>query len=534
MATETARRSAPDQHAPASPIETATLWSLVAILAWMQFPLGSNRPWAWSFLVLLIAINWVLWIPVGLIESGSTLRLARRLALPGLLMMGVLVWVWLQSTSLTPLTWHADIWNFVAAAFGKPVSGTVSFDPFATKTELMKLASYVAVGWLVAVLSSRHDNARTLFVAVVVIATVYAVYGIALSAFGSSQETIFEGVAPPYGRAVSGGFVAKNSFATFTGMALLASLTLLVEAGQHRIVAMRGWRTHLRTLIQFATGKGAGWLICSLILMAALIASQSRAGLIATLVGLMGVFALSLSVSARRGNTRWTLIGGVVAAVAIFALFLASGQSIQARFEDLIETRGAGEMRPLMWDAAIRAIADHPYLGTGLGTYPDIFSLYAKSFVPYIVDRAHNDYLEFTMGVGIPAAIVWMIALLILAVQCVMGVLRRHRRRATRSPRWARHCSWASTRSLISACRCRPSPSSMQRSSASDWGNHSRPATQPANFPAFFAGASYAAATTKPARGKCTTTSPTCASWRAIAISWAFVKTISPAIASRP
>ena len=429
MAAETARRSASDQRGSASLIERAALWLLVAILAWMQFPLGSNRPWAWSFLVLLIAVDWALWIPAGLFESASTVRLARRLAVPGLLMLGVLVWVWLQSTSLTPVTWHADLWSLVATAFGKPVPGTVSFNPFATETELMKLASYVAVGWLAAVLSTRHDNARRLFIAIVIIATAYAVYGIALSAFSSSQITIFEGVPPPYGRAVSGGFVAKNSFATFTGMALLASLTLLVEAGQHRIVAMRGWRTHLRTLIQFATGKGAGWLIASLILLAALIGSQSRAGLIATLVGLVGLFALSLSLSARRGNARWTLIGGAVAAVAIFALFLASGQSIQARFEDLIETRGAGEMRPLMWDAAIRAIADHPYLGTGLGTYPSVFSLYARSFVPYIVDRAHNDYLEFTMGVGIPAAIAWLSALLILVVQCVLGVLRRHRRR---------------------------------------------------------------------------------------------------------
>jgi O-antigen ligase len=429
MAAESSRRSASDQRGPVPAVERAALWLLIAILAWMQFPLGSNRPWAWSFLVLLIAIDWALWIPAGLIDGATTARLARRMAIPGLLMLGVLIWVWLQSTSLTPPDWHSDIWRFVGTALGKPVVGSVSLNPYATETELMKLSSYVAIGWLVTALSTRHDNARMLFIAVVAIATAYAVYGIVLSALGTSQLSIFEGTPPPYGRAVSGGLVAKNSFATFTGMAFLASLALLVEAGQHRIVAMRGWRTHLRTLIQFATGKGAVWLIASIILLAALIASQSRAGLIATLVGLMGMFALSLSVSARRGNARWTLIGGLVAGVAIFALFLASGSSIQARFEDLIETRGATEMRPLMWEAAIRAITDHPYLGTGLGTYPDVFSFYAKGFVPYIVDRAHNDYLEFTMGVGIPAAIAWLIALLILVVQCVLGALRRHRRR---------------------------------------------------------------------------------------------------------
>ena len=420
----------PEAGALARASETAALWLLVAIIAWMQFPFGSNRPWAWSFLVILIALDWALWIPAGVAAGASTARLARRLAVPALLMVAVLVWIWLQSVSFTPAPWHADIWGFIARALGKPVAGAVSFNPFATRTELMKLASYLAVGWLAAALSLRHENARLLFIALVAAATAYAAYGIVLSALHTSQITIFQGDPPPYGRDVSGGFVAKNSFATFTGMAFLASLTLLVEAGQHRIVAMRGWRTHVRTLVQFATGKGAGWLIASLVLLAALIASDSRAGLIATLVGLVGIFALLLSISARRGNTRWTLIGGGVAALLIFSLFLANGQSVQSRFERLIETRGSEEMRPLMWDAAVRAIADHPYMGTGLGTYPDVFNLYAKSFVPYVVDRAHNDYLEFAMGVGIPAAVLWDLALLILVAQCVSGVLKRHRRRS--------------------------------------------------------------------------------------------------------
>jgi len=410
--------------------EKASLWFLIAILAWMQFPLGSNRPWSWSLLVLLIAADWTLFLPAALAEGSALARLARQLALPAVLIVAVLVWIWLQSVSFTPVAWHDDLWRVVSDAFGKPIIGAVSINPFATQTELMKLASYVAAGGLAAMLSVRYENARTIFVAIIVIASVYAAYGIALSALHTSQITFFEGIPPPYDRDVSGGFVAKNSFATFTGMAFLASLTLLVEAGQHRIVAMRGWRTHMRTLVQFATGKGAGWLIASLVLLVALIASDSRAGLIATLVGLMGLFVLTLSVSGRRGNTRWTMIGGAAAIAIIFALFLASGHSLQSRFEDLVETHGAGEMRPLMWDAAARAVASHPYTGTGLGTYPYVYNLYAKTFVPYVVDRAHNDYLEFTMGVGIPAAILWIGALLVIVVQCTMGVLRRHRRRS--------------------------------------------------------------------------------------------------------
>jgi O-antigen ligase len=310
-----------------------------------------------------------------------------------------------------------------------PIDGAVSINPYVTITELMKLSTYVAAGWLACVLSMRHERARALLVAVFSVGAIYAAYGIVLSALGTSQFTIFEGFPSPYGRDVSAGFVAKNSFATFTGMSLIAGLTLLIEASQHQVVTSRGWRTHLRTLVQFALGAGAKWLFGSMILLGALIASDSRAGLISTATGLLVIFGLSLSVAAKRGKLKWTLIGGAIGVAAIVTLYIVNGQNVQSRFENLIETRGAGELRPIMWGAAIRALSDHPLLGTGLGTYGDVYNLYADSFVPYIVDRAHNDYLEFTMGVGIPAALIWYAALVLLTAQCVAGALTRHRRR---------------------------------------------------------------------------------------------------------
>jgi O-antigen ligase len=414
---------------PAAVSERATLWLLIAIVAWVQFPLGSNRPWSWSLLVLLVALDWLCWIPAGVADLPMTARSARRVALPGLLLLAVLIWVWIQSVGFTPSTWHNPVWRIAGRGLGRPVAGAISINPFATTTEWMKLASYVALGWLAGVLAARHGNARTLFVAVFAVGVFYAAYGIVLSALGTSQITLFESLPPPYGRDVSGGFVAKNSFATFTGVALLAGLALLVKAGRHEIVVARGWRTHLRTLIQYALGRGAVWLVGSLILLAALIASDSRAGLLAAFSGLFVLFGLALTVSARRDEMKWTAIGGAGAVVAILTLFLVNGHTLQSRFENLIDTAGAGELRPALWGTALRALADHPLMGTGLGTYRDAYPLYADSFVPFVVDRAHNDYLEFAMGVGIPAASLWILALAMLTVQCALGALRRHRRR---------------------------------------------------------------------------------------------------------
>lgn len=293
----------------------------------------------------------------------------------------------------------------------------------------MKLTSYLSIGWLSASLATRYENARALFAAVFTVAVVYSLYGILLSALGTSQFMLIEGIESPYGHAVSGGFVSKNSFASFTGMAFLAGLSLVVEAGQYQIVSTRGWRTHLRTLLEFAAGRGAPWLAGSLVLFSALVASNSRAGLIATLVGLLLMFVLSIIISHARRRSRWTVVGGVGAALSILALFMVNGQSLQSRFENLMETRGADELRPLMWDAATRAILDHPVTGLGLGTYGDAYNLYTDKFVPFVVDRAHNDFLELTMGIGIPAAIAWVLAFAVLTGLCCRGALMRHRRR---------------------------------------------------------------------------------------------------------
>jgi O-antigen ligase len=123
----------------------------------------------------------------------------------------------------------------------------------------------------------------------------------------------------------------------------------------------------------------------------------------------------------------------MVGAGAIFALmaglFFVSGATIEDRFDQLMGTQGASELRPVLWADAEHAIADHPLTGTGLGTFRDAYSLYAQEFEPYIVDKVHNDYLELALGLGIPAAIAWVGALGWLMVLCMRGVFRRRRRK---------------------------------------------------------------------------------------------------------
>jgi O-antigen ligase len=191
----------------------------------------------------------------------------------------------------------------------------------------------------------------------------------------------------------------------------------------------RGWRNLVGTSIQFAFGTGAVWVIGAIVIFAALVASDSRAGIVATMFGLGTAFVISLFLSARRQTLLWAVTGGAVAFVAMSVLFLIGGNNAASRFGNLVETAGRGELRPVMWHAAEHAIADHPLLGIGLGAYHEAYYLYADQFIPFVVDRAHNDYLELTAGLGIPAACIWVGALGLLGAQCVRAIFVRHRRR---------------------------------------------------------------------------------------------------------
>lgn len=54
-----------------------------------------------------------------------------------------------------------------------------------------------------------------------------------------------------------------------------------------------------------------------------------------------------------------------------------------------------------MYKDTWRIFADHRWLGTGLGTMQFVYSRYESRYDGYIVDHAHNDYLELLADTGI-------------------------------------------------------------------------------------------------------------------------------------
>jgi O-antigen ligase len=99
----------------------------------------------------------------------------------------------------------------------------------------------------------------------------------------------------------------------------------------------------------------------------------SRGGVLITLFSLVLAFALYFYRDLpQRARLVSVALGGRVAAFAILELF---GSGINARFDML----GLGdEGRIATWRATMRMIADHPWFGTGQGTFSWAYPAYRQ------------------------------------------------------------------------------------------------------------------------------------------------------------
>jgi O-antigen ligase len=408
---------------------TAVVWLLIATLAWAPFPLGGAIAWAAGVQELLIAACWGLWLISRLGSEREGWQGIRVIAVPLSLAVLVLAWACVQIVPGVPAAWIHPVWNMASDALGKPVEGVISLNPWRTEAEIVKLSSYVMAAWLVFQLGRRPDTAKRILDAVILIGAAYALYAFVLELAGAVQTDIFYSV-PWHSKLMSGPFMLHNSFATYSGLAMLAAIVRLFAMGNESIVAGRGPRRLLLSILHYCLGRGAFVLIAMLLTFAGVVASGSRAGFAATMCGLLALAIASLVITRQRSSRLWAGIGALAAALPLMVLITLNGDTLAGRVGPLLDGGSVDAIRLNLWAAGQRMIADAPWLGLGLGTFEDAYPLYASQIIPMVMDKAHCDYLEFAAGLGLPAAILWWTAVAWLAVLCLRGLRQRRRNRA--------------------------------------------------------------------------------------------------------
>jgi O-antigen ligase len=406
-----------------------TAWVYVLVLAWAPFPLGSNREWSWNLLIAMVALCWLVWGALHQREKALSWLFVRNYPVPCVLAVCAVLWAVFQALPLAPQQWVHPIWKLAGSTLHTAIPATISINPWRTLGEALKLGTYGMALWLSYLMAQRTRIALFLLDAIVIVGAIYGVYSVGLKLLGWSQFQLFYTTTPVLDAYFTGPFVLHNTYATFAGLVVLVSLARLVANGRSRIVTTRGARQMLLSGMEYLFGSGLLFLLAFLVAFSTLIASASRAGTFATGCGLVAMLVLTFV--SQRQRLSASLRYGSVAAIAVIAILLIAlnGGMLAERLSQLVDAGNIDAVRADLWDAAIRMISDAPLLGLGLGTFQDAYPLYASQALPFVMDKAHNDYLEFAAGIGLPAAIAWWIAGLWFCIDCAVGPFRRRRNR---------------------------------------------------------------------------------------------------------
>lgn len=388
-----------------------TSWMLFAAVALAPLPFGSNTFSAIAFWCVVLGLALV-FAPVRSLNPG-------QLALAGLAGVVVAAYALVVHEQLAEHPWLGiatphPIWHQAETALHTPVTPIVSIARKQPWLELGRPLSCVlatACGFLVGV---DRERARRLIKVIAWSGAAYAGYGILAHLFDPTHILWREKEA--YIESVTGTFVNRNTAAAYFGSCSVVWSLLLWECARFEMPhGPLDWRAMGRRLISVPSKKIAVRLAMLFLCLMAMFMTGSRAGVILSLLALIVAFMGFFRRNVPSGMAFVIALGGSGAVILILLQLMGGG--VNARF-DIGGLADGGRLET--YKSVLRMIADHPWLGTGQGTFVYAFPAYRSSDISVwgVWDMAHNTLLEIAADMGIPIAAlvagVWVIIFAVL------------------------------------------------------------------------------------------------------------------------
>jgi O-antigen ligase len=400
-------------------------WALMALVWLAPLPLGANRPWGWGPLGIGIGALLVIFALAAFRDRGLLQLNWRRYAL---LMIGfalVILWGVVQQSAHAPPDWHDPLWQDAGHLLGLDLPGAITLDPAVARQSILHLLIYGGVFFLAIHFGRNARRARLIFWSLATAGAAYAAYGLTMQLGGFDELLWYRKWA--YTDSVTATFVNHNSYATYAGITLIATLALLIKENER---LLRLGVANLGDIVQAVDTAGLQSYIlitAAIVNVTALLLSQSRAGFFVTVCG-VAAFAVAIRyVHRQRGAAGRLPLFGIMLAVVAVILIGFSGSSLLGRFASFA-ARDVG--REYFYALTVEQIGEHPLLGSGLGSFHGLFEMVRDDRLDgllFTVYRAHNSYLEMALELGLPMFLVLFAVLAGIAGICVRGLVLRQR-----------------------------------------------------------------------------------------------------------
>ena len=352
---------------------------------------------------------------------------------------------WIGLLQLVPLP--ADWWAHLpgrqiyldaqqAAGIAKPGQLPLSLNPLATQASIWASVPVTAV--FLASLLVPTDRVYTLIKLLLALGLAQVVLSVAQFATGAHLSPLQFTNQP--GGAIVGSFANRNSLADYLAMMVPLWFVVLLHLDRHGHSKRHGDGGPFQGMLKPL------WALCGFALVVVLISTQSRGGLLASMV----VMALSLWVYlSTRSRYELSIKAriGVVVLMVVFsatALLSAGAEKVTDRIHRQQLAFDADERQRLAM-SALEGSQDLWPWGGGMGTFESVFPRFQHLHSAFrYVNEAHNDYAQLLMDLGlytVPLALMLMV-LVAHQVWQLRATVRADRRLSTHvATQWLAGCA---------------------------------------------------------------------------------------------
>lgn len=336
------------------------LWLFIGMFVLMPVSYGGTLVWSYSVTEVLTAVALLLW--------GGRL--------------------WLNHSHRffsTPAVWGVLL--ILAYGFFEYIKSPIEYS---ARRDTLQLLLYVCLFFLFVNNLKHRKYARIFAFAVISVGTMISIYAVAQFMTGS---TSILGVEQPdvYAHRASGTYICPNHLAGFLEMTLPLALALTLAGRLEQ---------YQKILLGFA----------SLVLLAGIAVTVSRAGYVASLCGV----ALILVTLFNSHKYRIPALAAAALLIVAAAWFLLSKPHAETRFSELMTTTQLDEGRGAIYKSSLEMASKTSLFGRGSGTY-------ASQIHSYLTDKtqddpyfAHSDYLQLWIEWGL-VGVALLAALLIVS-----------------------------------------------------------------------------------------------------------------------
>ena len=336
------------------------LCAAATLTTWMRSPLLA---WGYSLGVFLLAGMWTV--------RDALIPRAFRITVPGAALAVI------------------SLWGFVQLGFAQLGLGATVYR-YATLDAAVRTAALGATAFA-ASRALRSARLRLHFL------TAFAWFGFAVSvvavlAYFTSPGRVLWIFSSPYPD-TWGPFLSRNDFAGFLELSFPVALWLCLS---NRPSGVSPW------FPAWTPVWVPAWML------AAGVASASRAGAILLIAEAIVIFAISRR---RRAMRKFVI------AAAVFIAITGAGTLLGR----LADSDPLAYRREIV-RSTVEMITAHPWRGFGVGTFAQVYPAYATFDAGAAVEHAHNDWLEWAAGGGVPYAAAWAVLAFALCAPAVRSV----------------------------------------------------------------------------------------------------------------